>query len=236
MQPERGSGCQATVHITVGTVAHALNIRALWPIGTKGGSQDICKVERKRIFEFWVYVCIRISIMYVTTHKTNQATKPKNQLGTKENTQHHPAPTARAKSQQARYSAQLLSVGLARPGRKHAPLGLANIQQTPDTGNNYPSPTQHSVRAGHQPQTRPAKRPQGPQPLRPACAGAPWPAGSRARTTPQRRGRTRNHSAPAVSRWSAFGGHGVRLLLPPLMPPGGGDAWRAGAPQRHLRW
>jgi hypothetical protein len=47
----------------------------------------------------------------ITTHKTNQATKPKHQLGTKENTQHHPAPTAGAKSRQARYSAQQPSVG-----------------------------------------------------------------------------------------------------------------------------
>jgi hypothetical protein len=69
----------------------------------------------------------RYRMRSVTTHKTNQATKPKHQLGTKENTQHHPAPTARAKSRQARYSAHQSSVGLARQGRKHAPLDLANI-------------------------------------------------------------------------------------------------------------
>jgi hypothetical protein len=63
----------------------------------------------------------------ITTHKTNQATKPKRKLGTIESTQHHPAPTATAKGRQARYSAQQSSVGLDRPGRKHAPLDLANI-------------------------------------------------------------------------------------------------------------
>jgi hypothetical protein len=77
------------------------------------------------------YTGIGYTGMIITTHKNNQATKPKLQLVKNDSTQHHPAPTARA---------QQSFVGRARPRRKHAPLDLAN-NQTPDTGNNYPNPT-----------------------------------------------------------------------------------------------
>jgi hypothetical protein len=156
-------------------------------------------IYQKKGFNFWNMTNARFVMMVYTVLKWYIYCNTQNQPGNKAKTSarhkgEHPAPfSPRQQEQKAdKHTIPHNSRPWARPGRRHAPLDLTNIPTGAQYRKKIPltNPTLSLRRAPSTNEAREAP----PGPLRPACAEASWPAGSSARTTSQRRGRTCNHS------------------------------------------